>query len=67
MYDLQCNNCGAVKKDCLLSLSEVTGVDQNKLDLKNVKCTVCSGTNYKRLVSAHSATPTNWSSWQRKS
>ena len=64
LYELECINCKKVN-EFLMGLSEAPTTNE-EVDLKDLKlkCEKCGKTKFKRIISAHGKTASNWASWQ---
>lgn len=64
MYEFECCKCGTITEE-LIGISELQGRDTENLDLADlsIKCSKCSGTLFKKLISPHSKMDVNWHAW----
>ena len=67
LYDLECTLCGHIN-EVMLQLHDMEGKNQSELNLVSIKvrCSNCSCSVFKKLVSAHGKTPCNWGAWQQQ-
>ena len=66
MYEFECCKCGTATEE-LVGISELLNRDPEGMDLADlgIKCTECSGTLFKKLISTHGKMPVNWSAWDK--
>lgn len=66
LYVLQCVHC-KTENEFLIGLSEIPKPNSKKeINLKslNMKCEKCGKNIFKKMVTAHGKTASNWASWQ---
>jgi len=66
IYELQCIACKTVN-EFIIGLSEMPKLNgKREVNLKhlNIVCKKCKKTKFKKLISAHGKTASNWAAWQ---